>query len=127
MSTSTTHAPTIMVHACAGGGARCGARDGASPDSTSPIPSGASSISPPGTGGGFIARDGAGSAGSLTVAGVRESAAAPRRPVRLSPESMTEGAFEAMGPDRVVTNDIDALAVKSCWHKNNNLTTDALI
>jgi hypothetical protein len=40
---------------------------------------------------------------------------------------MTEGAFEAMGPDRVGTNDIDALAVKSCWHKNNNLTTDALI
>ena len=39
---------------------------------------------------------GAGSAGSLTVAG-RESAAAPRRPVRLSPESMTEDAFVAMG------------------------------
>jgi len=34
---------------------------------------------------------------------------------------MTEGAFEAMGPDRVGTNDIiDALARKSCWHKNNN-------
>ena len=45
---------------------------------------------------GVHARVGAGSAGSLTVAG-RESAAAPRRPVRLSPESMMEDAFVAMG------------------------------